>query len=500
MLFKNTAAQSADLLTAYGLSLVLAPLMLDRLGLAQFGVWAVTGALATYAGLADLGITRSLARFVALYDVRGERDAIAQCVGLGLAAITAVAAVAAGLSLLVAPLVADQLGVLDADRLRLVLLCSVAIYAFTAYRQVVNSVAVGLRRMVASNAANVFTNFLNFGCSVAVLLTRPDLVAYGAANALSYLVGIGAALVGVRHVWGSIPVARPSRRRAGEILRFGVRSQLHTFADLVNLQTDKLVIAFAIGVRAAASYEIAARVVLAVRSVGLLTISAMIPTVTAEIAQRGRVVVASVYRRYTRLTVGLAFPVFALTCVAAPFGLKAWLGEVPPRAGAVVVVLTLGFLPQMSCVVAMNLAWADGRPGFVASNSLLIAALNVALTIALAPVLGFWGVLAGTVVALAVGSVILVVRFHRSYGIALDEYARAVAPPAALALGLGAAFATVVALTGWTAPSRGASALIAAAIALAYAALYWPLASALHFLPRTLALRSPLRRVTAPEP
>jgi O-antigen/teichoic acid export membrane protein len=498
MLFKNTAAQSADLLTAYLLSLLLAPLMLDRLGLAQFGIWAVTGALATYAGLADLGVTRSLARFVALHDVGGERGAIAECVGLGLAAVTGVGAVAAALALISAPLVAAHLGVLSADRLRLVLLCAVAIYTFTAYRQVLNSVAVGLRRMVAPNAANVFTNLLNFAFSVAILLAHPDLVAYGAANALSYLVGILAAVAGLRHVWGSIPVARPSRRRAREVLRFGVRSQLHAFADLVNLQTDKLVIAFAIGVRAAASYEIAARVVLAVRSVGLLTISALIPTATAEIALRGRGIVAGLYGRYTRLTVGLAFPVFALTCVLAPYGLEAWLGQVPPRATAVVVVLTLGFLPQLSCVVAMNIAWADGRPGFVASNSLLIAGLNVALTIALAPLFGFWGVLAGTVIALAVGSAVLVVRFHRSYELPLREYAAAVAPPAALALGLAVPFAAVEALTGWSTQSRALSALAVVALALAYVACYWPLAGALRFIPQALSLRPPRRRTAAP--
>jgi O-antigen/teichoic acid export membrane protein len=365
---------------------------------------------------------------------------------------------------------------------------------------VLNSVAVGLRRMVPSNVANVFTNSLNFVFSLGALLIHPSLVTYGAANAASYLVGVGAAYVGARHIWGSLPLAWPSRSRAGTILSFGVKTQLHAFADLVNVQADKIVLAFLVGVRAAASYEIAARVVMAVRAVGMLTISAMIPTVAAHIAEHGREALPRLYRRYTRLTVGLSFPVFVLACVTAPFLMKAWLDQVPPRAPGTVVVISLAYLAPLSCIVAMNIATADGRPGFVASNSLLIAALNVALTIALAPVLGFWGVLAGTVVALAVGSVILVVRFHRSYGIALDEYARAVAPPAALALGLGAAFATVVALTGWTAPSRGASALIAAAIALAYAALYWPLASALHFLPRTLALRSPLRRVTAPEP
>ena len=47
----------------------------------QFGVWAVTGAIAQYARLLDFGITRSLARFVALYDAEGDRGGIEESVG-----------------------------------------------------------------------------------------------------------------------------------------------------------------------------------------------------------------------------------------------------------------------------------------------------------------------------------------------------------------------------------------------------------------------------------
>jgi hypothetical protein len=66
MIFRNSLAVSAAMLSGYVFSFVLAPIMLARLGLAQFGVWAVTGAFATYAGLMDLGVTRALGRFVAL--------------------------------------------------------------------------------------------------------------------------------------------------------------------------------------------------------------------------------------------------------------------------------------------------------------------------------------------------------------------------------------------------------------------------------------------------
>ena len=51
------------------------------------------------------------------------------------------------------------------------MLSSVAIFCFTAYRRVLNSADIGLRRMGPPNVANVFTNVVNFGFSVAALLT-----------------------------------------------------------------------------------------------------------------------------------------------------------------------------------------------------------------------------------------------------------------------------------------------------------------------------------------
>jgi O-antigen/teichoic acid export membrane protein len=497
MLFKNTAAQSADLLTAYVFSLLVAPVMLHQLGLELFGVWAVTGAMATYAGLLDLGITRSLARFVALYDIAGDRNAIRECVGLGLIAVTGVATVGVIAAIVTPPLFASALESISTDDLRRVLLCSVAIFSFTAYRRVLNSVDVGLRRMVPPNVANVFTNVVNFAFSLTALLVHPDLVTYAAANAVSYLIGICAALVGVRHVWGTVPMKWPSRARAREIVSFGAKTQIHAVADLVNLQTDKLIIAFAVGVRAAASYEIGARVVMAARSVGLLTISAMIPTVTAHIAQHGRETLRQFYRRYTRLTVGLAYPILGLTCVTAPFLLHAWLDEVPPDAAGVVVLLTAAYLLPLAAEVGMNVAVGDGRPGLVSSNSIVTAAVNIALTATLAPLLGFWGVLAGTVLALSAGSLVFVVRFVRTYRLAVREHLAAVGPPAALALGLTAALVPFGMLLGWDTASRLRSAAVVVSFVAVYLLVYWPLAGRLGFLPAKLTLPLLRRRQLA---
>ena len=148
MLFRNTMAQSTSFALGYLFSFLLAPLMIARLGLDAFGVWAVTGALATYAGLLDLGVGRSLSRFIAVYDTTGEDHRIRECVGLGLLIVTFVGVLAAIVAAAVAPLLSDELGVLNSGEMRLVLLASVAIWTFNGYDGVCSSIGIGRQRMV----------------------------------------------------------------------------------------------------------------------------------------------------------------------------------------------------------------------------------------------------------------------------------------------------------------------------------------------------------------
>src|ERR1700733_5222952 len=117
-MFRNTLAQAATYLSSQVFSFLLAPLMIARLGLTLFGVWAVVGAIATYATVLDAGITRALAHFVALYDTRGDERAIRECLGLGLCAFTLIGAVLLPLSWLAGPPLADALGHVSGDQMR----------------------------------------------------------------------------------------------------------------------------------------------------------------------------------------------------------------------------------------------------------------------------------------------------------------------------------------------------------------------------------------------
>lgn len=492
MLFRNTLAQSASLVAGYVFSFLLAPIMISRLGLDAFGVWAVTGAFATYAGLLDLGVGRSLTRFIAVFDAADEKRRIDECVGLGLIATLLVGVLAAAVAALGAPFVSEKLGVLDTGEMRLVLLASVAIWTVNGIDGVLTAVGIGLRQMVPPNVAVTAGATINFAFSIAALALSSSLVVYALANAAAGAVSLLPAALAMRYVWRSPYVAWPSRALVREVLSFSVKNQIGWLADLVNFQTDKVIIALMVDVHAAAVYEIASRVVLAVRSVATLTVSAMIPTAAARIVEEGRQVIADMYSRYTLRTCAIAFPLFTLASVTAPFLLIAWLKEAPGDAELLVPFLTLAYFVNITTGVGSTIAIGAGHPGVASTNSVLIAAMNVAFTVALAPSLGLWGVVAGTFAAVTLGSLIFNSRFLRLFELPRRALFSAVLPTGVLALGLGIPPA-VLALAVGVPDARPIAIFWLVVATVAYVVPYWLIATRRGYLPSRLEF-PPLRR------
>ena len=245
--------------------------MLARLGLDQFGVWAVTGAFASYAGLLDLDIGLSLQRYIAVFDAEHDERSIRECVGLGLTAVTVVGFVALAAAAAGASFLSNALGVLSTSEMRYVVMSSVAIWTLNGYRDVLNAVGVGKRRMEPPNVARAIGASMNLALSVTALLLSSSLVVYALASASAALLAVIPAFFALRYLWDAPYVALPSRALVKDVLTFGIKSQVNGFADIVNFETDKVVIALLIDVRSAAIYEIASRVVMAVRTAAILT-------------------------------------------------------------------------------------------------------------------------------------------------------------------------------------------------------------------------------------
>ncbi len=486
MLFRNTAAATVALVTGYVFSFVVAPIMLWRLGLAQFGVWAVTGAFASYAGLMDLGITRGLGRFIAFYHASGNRRAVEQLFTLGLVAVGCVALVAGIAAYFAAPTVAGALDdVLTTGETRIVLLSSVGISVLNASRSVMRAVPEGMEQFVPPNIAEVCFNTVNFTFSVAALALSRDLVPYALANVAAGVVGLGLGLVAMRNVVGRLRLRLPPRPLVKETLAFSAQNQVAWIADLSAGQAAKIIIALMIDVRAAGAYEIASRAVLAAKSVAVMSVSAMVPTATARIVNEGPGMIADFYRRYNVRSLSVSYPLLIFLCASSPALLAAWLGDIPDDSLALFVILTLANCVNLSTGVAYALALGEGRAAMIAGVSAFTAILTIGLMLALAPVFDIWGVAAGAVIGVVTGALVYIAYFHRAHGIPVRDYVGSVGPPAAVAL-----LAAVPVVLSWLVISppddRPVAALLSLLDVVLYFGIYLPIADRLDLLPERL--------------
>lgn len=494
-MFRNTLAQSLQFVVTTGFSLVLGPIMLAQLGLTTYGVWAVVGALVVYASLLDAGVARALARFVAYYHARGENERVRQCIGLGLLTVTIVGLVLVPAAWLTAPIVhaATDRHLSLADT-RSILLASCAIFIAQGYTGALVALPHGLQQMMPPNVMTMIGNTVNFAASVAVLLTSGSLVIYAWANAAAEAFTILLVAIAARRVWRQRLAAFPSRAVVRDVLAYSIRVQASWLADLINMTADRILIGVFVDVRAAGAYALGASVAAGIRSVGVLTVSAMIPTATAEIVKGAGEAVRGLFRRYAPLTLGLSLPVFALGMLSAPYLIMAWLGERPQDATTVLVVLLLAYAANVATGVPTTTLLADGKPGFVSANAMATAAVNVVLSLALAPVLGLWGVLIGTGVAIIGLSVVLIVRFMRSYGLTRADARRAFLPPTLLAAGIAAPLVPLVVATAELADGRLSALPLLAGVTLLYGVPYWLLASRARLIPERLTPSALLRR------
>jgi O-antigen/teichoic acid export membrane protein len=404
--------------------------------------------------------------------------------------VTLIAIPAFAIVALLAPLLSDQLGVLDDTQMRAVLLSSVAIFTFNGFQSVLSCIPLGKRRMIPPNIAFAIGSAVNFAFSLAALAASTSLVVYAVANAAAALVALAPSYFAMRHVWGRPYWRMPSRELIREVLGFSIKDQVGWIAELINFETDKVVIALAVDIRAAAVYEIVSRVVSGVRAVAIMSVSAMIPTSAAEIVSAGKDVIGPLYRRFTLRSCAVSFPLFMVAAVTSPFLLVAWLGHAPGDSTVLVPFLTFAYLFNVSTGGGSTIARGAGEPGLVAVNAVLIAVVNVVLTVALAPPFGIWGVVAGTVVAISVGSMRFTQRFLAHFALRWSDFLAGAGPTAALSIGLALPPALLAVLVGTPSSRLPALGLLVAGAAL-YLIPYWLLASRFGYLPEKLRFRRP---------
>jgi O-antigen/teichoic acid export membrane protein len=428
----NVGSQTVALAAGYAGSFIIAPILIARVGLTQFGFWAVTGAFAQYAAVLDFGITRALARFVALY--HGQRDdVVAEVMGLGLLCSLILTAIMVVGALITASLFASTFHTgLHVSAIRIVLVSSALLFGASILQRVIAAYPTGKQDFVTPSLGQIGAVVVNLVLSIVVLSLSRRLAAYAEVSAVAAGLGVLCIFGLVRVRAGRIPFALPSRRLAREVLAYGAKGQVPWILDLANFQTDKVVIAALVDLKAAAGYELVNRISGAARQIAVLGSTTMLPRGVALIRQSGRQVVGSIAAPYSILLADLIGPLFVLVSVCGISTMGLWLGTVPPDGLVILLGLNAAYVLNCLSGAISSLAAADATQAILVIPAIVATATNLVLTVTLGPLFGLVGVLTGTTVALGLGSFVGIRMFARRYGVGVATLMSAMAKEVAI--------------------------------------------------------------------
>ena len=459
-LLRNTIANFIGRFWAIGVSLLLVPYTVSRIGLDRFGLWSLIAVLTGYVGLLDFGLSTAYVKKLSEHRARGDDQRLNEAASTGLAVHLAVGLVAAVASLAAAGLIARLLQVPPAFEAegRMVLGWGLALFALGNAAVLFPSLVVALQRMDLSNRIAIAATIPQLAGTVLVLELGWGLRGLLLVQAVVTILVVGANAAAARRLLPALRISPRylSRRAYRELIGFGMKLQAVKIADVLTFQTDRILLARFANMNMVGLYQIGSTVAMRARQQPLVLVSAVLPFASelSATGEEGRL--RGLYERGSHYLAATGLPLMvAVALFARPF-VRAWMGEGFQMSATILQILAAGHLASMMHGLATQIGAALDRPDLHTRSATLTAVATVALSLALVKPFGAIGVAVAASVSLIVGPVYYFRIFHGVLGVPVAAFFRRVygAPALASALAVPAG-AAGMALAGW-APLEGA--------------------------------------------
>jgi O-antigen/teichoic acid export membrane protein len=404
-LSRNVAASVLNAAAVVSISLVTVPLILDAVGKSGYGVWTLGLALILYASILETGLGPAVQRFTAFARGGGDSAALNRLGWTTLALYAGGGILLGGALSALAPVLVDLFDLparlhADAEKMFRILGGALALALLAAG---MGNLLQGFERfgMLAVSAAAGALAFLAGVIALAQGWGLPGIASAACiGQAVSFLVR--AAVVGGVAISGSPTLL--SRTELRRFVGFSARLQVTVLSELINWQSDKLVVGLVAPAATVGQLGIGAQFADGGR---LLSGAALSPVQSSFAIAAGAGDEEGLRRRFAELHRLWVLGVLGAAVIGAASLLpliEAWLGSGFGEAAFLGVFLVLGSAAGLSTGTGVAYMRAIGRPGLEARMGPLIVVANLALTVPLALAAGARGVVIGTLGAYLIGA------------------------------------------------------------------------------------------------
>lgn len=168
---KNVLWQWTEVGVSIFAALVLAPIIIRRLGDENYGLWSLTISLVEYSWLLDFGLRAATSRFTAHYSASGDRNKVNEVINSSMLFSMALAPMIIGIVILSAPWIAGRFNVQHPELFSMLIILAISSWALGTLGSSYSSALEGLQRFDYTSQTYILTTAArNLGVFVLLML------------------------------------------------------------------------------------------------------------------------------------------------------------------------------------------------------------------------------------------------------------------------------------------------------------------------------------------
>ncbi|HWP83094.1 MAG TPA: oligosaccharide flippase family protein [Bacteroidota bacterium] len=417
---RNTLYNSAGKLWNIGVNLVIIPYIIHRLGIEQYGLWALAIMVGVSFTMVDFGMFAGMSRFIAQSVGSGSAERMSRVVVTGLLLYLIFISTVALLLLFAVPFMVDSLFQVPVglrETAFFVLRLSLLLFLLTGLSTILHSMLHGIQRMDVANGILVGVSIVQAVATVIVLESGWGLTGLIGGQVVAAFLSLLANGSGVVRLIPSVSwsIRFADWELAREMVRFGWKLQVVSGSGFLTDHLNKVFVTAFAGLSGAGLFDVSIKILTAVRLLPLLLFSALVPPVAEYQAKGMHEHLRQLYARGTKYTIGITFPVVVTALLATPSFVALVFG---PEFDAVVLtvqVLAIAYAVNLLTGMGTSVGRGIGKPELEMQYALLVGLGNIGLVQVFGSVYGYFGVIAGMAISIVAGSIYYLWRFHTTF-------------------------------------------------------------------------------------
>jgi O-antigen/teichoic acid export membrane protein len=399
---RNTASNLAGKLLFLISGFFLTPFILHRLGVTQFGLWALVGSVVAYGSLLDFGIGAAIIKYVAELRVHRHWNDAQTLLATALWLYSLMALLGLLLSIVIAPFFPRLFHVPPEQRstaVWLVILMGSGM-AISIPCTITTAVLRGLQRYDLVSLLSTVGLGLYVAGTVLVLS-----VGWGILQLVAVSIGVNL-LMQVPALWFIGRVAPEirfgwrgaERRWVRRVLSLSAWLFIMDCSGRIQTRTDEVVIGAFLPISFITPFTIARRLSEVGQIVTDQFLKILMPLASELEAENDLAHLRALYLAGTRVTLAILCPIFCILVFLARSLLTIWVGPVYADYSHLVIILALASLVDTSVWPAGSILQGIAQPRPLAITAACAAVANLALSIILVRPFGLTGVALGTLI------------------------------------------------------------------------------------------------------